>query len=63
MGSHQLKKPVKGKSTPAHPVNHDDADEYAEDEFEDAHHNEDHEPTQAKLSPLKKTIPKRSKES
>ena len=37
MGSHQVRKSVKGKSTPAQHQqvgHHDDADEYAEDEFE-----------------------------
>jgi hypothetical protein len=55
MGSHQVKKSVKGKSTPARQV-HDDADEYAEDEFEDLHGQEDQEPTQSKLLAPKKQI-------
>lgn len=57
MGSQLVnKKQVKGKSTPAHQVQHDDADEYAEDEFEDANNHEDHEPTPAKNNVPKKAI-------
>ena len=51
MGSHQVKKTLKGKSTPKqHVPHHDDADEYAEDEFEDANNQEDNEPTPSKMS-------------
>ena len=45
MGSNLVKKQVKGKSTPAQAVGgQDDADEYAEDEFEVVN-NEEHQPT------------------
>ena len=47
MGSQLVKKSVKGKSTPARQMHQDDADEYAEDEFEDPNNQEDNEPIQS----------------
>lgn len=50
-------KGTKGKQTPMHPL--DDADEYAEDEFEEHHGNEDDSPAKntGQLKSIKRSGP------
>jgi hypothetical protein len=62
MGSHQVKKQVKGKSTPKLQHHQDDADEYDEDGFEDANNHEENEPTPVKTNNSKK-VQQRQRES